>query len=1061
MDVADDHDFPNIDIPPPRAPNPARRFDNWKKVIPTLVEPYMQYVAGTHGKPIHPPSDTLSLCAQACEKKKNVLTCLYVDLLVRFGLFPSAPSQPRIAVSADLLSFYRALFERSCDAVNALASALNAHYLRRGFRLTGRQGYTVQEPFRRSLGRAIQWHDVLHLQIECRLEAAIAESRARLSEARLIDKPDLSTPNPSDSPVTQPSCPPILVSRCPACFGGNTFGRPLDAGADIHVATDGNFHHRHRRSAGDCPIFFEPAYFIPKSQVDAMGQRILQARKRSPRDRREIVPDVAVDQCESSYEAADGKKQKTAMDCFDDTGLMALICRHDSPLFFANIDTPGEQQKFSIALIEHLFSLLPDKATVTVFYDIGCVTHRSLQQFDILPAHIISRLRFATSAMHAYGHGWACQLVYNPRLTDGLGLSDGEGAERLWSQLIKLIGVERASSRQRRIWLLDRQAAAIGHDLRHDLGPWLKRRIKKGVQEQGATSQAILDTCSVTIPDLEAQWAAQRAAQLSIRSHAPVRLKKELDSVLALQADLDSSERALQTARAAIVEKDGFTKDVIDVLDSMERSHNRLLEKIEALYASLNVQDRFPQLDGIPLDFVRTLLMARDLKINIRKRAIASFFEWDKLDWAVGGKDQTLGTKLHQQTCKAISRRQPALMSALRKYNRYCEQLADSYDLAYAIPLPSPLSTKLAELQGDPSLLQDVWISPAEGSIPRWLEDADVRDGIRAMLKRECCREEQRRLGFEADNMCRWFGQELFAVELATLHLSNLLLRTFLQQRREELLHLPEHWVSPLATSARYEAQRQEAIRLAHLVAGNPAAADLQWVPPVTCSLSTSDGVETDEPDSELDDVLASKDDEDDDSHNGAEETIIRPPADGFGTLIFEPQDIDILASQTATHDLPRIRYNADDHTLWRTISRTRYWEKNIWILPIHRASSWGHWVLCTIDLNRRRLLLFDSLADQRGWKKDIPDICQFVCRLLKLAFQKHASHWNLVPIECSIHAEVTPVQTNDVDCGLWVLAQLAAVLRGHDLTGMQETDMAALRQYLYHLVVTLPVDDQ
>jgi len=48
--------------------------------------------------------------------------------------------------------------------------------------------------------------------------------------------------------------------------------------------------------------------------------------------------------------------------------------------------------------------------------------------------------------MHAYGHEWACQLIYNPHLAPGLGLSDGEGTERLWSRLIKLIGIERSSS---------------------------------------------------------------------------------------------------------------------------------------------------------------------------------------------------------------------------------------------------------------------------------------------------------------------------------------------------------------------------------------------------------------------------------------------------------------------------------------------------------------------------------------------------------------------------------------------------------------------------------------
>lgn len=48
--------------------------------------------------------------------------------------------------------------------------------------------------------------------------------------------------------------------------------------------------------------------------------------------------------------------------------------------------------------------------------------------------------------MHAYGHEWACQLVYNPRIIEGLGLTDGEGTERLWSRFIKLIGIERSSS---------------------------------------------------------------------------------------------------------------------------------------------------------------------------------------------------------------------------------------------------------------------------------------------------------------------------------------------------------------------------------------------------------------------------------------------------------------------------------------------------------------------------------------------------------------------------------------------------------------------------------------
>lgn len=56
----------------------------------------------------------------------------------------------------------------------------------------------------------------------------------------------------------------------------------------------------------------------------------------------------------------------------------ALVCRHDVPLFFVNIDTPGEQQKYAVALIDHLCSMLPSKALLVVLYDIGCVLDRSM-----------------------------------------------------------------------------------------------------------------------------------------------------------------------------------------------------------------------------------------------------------------------------------------------------------------------------------------------------------------------------------------------------------------------------------------------------------------------------------------------------------------------------------------------------------------------------------------------------------------------------------------------------------------------------------------------------------
>ena len=155
------------------------------------------------------------------------------------------------------------------------------------------------------------------------------------------------------------------------------------SGGDFQIATDGNFHHRHLVSGGKGVEFHEPRHIIPKSFVDDVGNRILQARKKPPKNRNPKVPDSAVDECERSHDAADGDKKKSHHGRYDDMGWMSLVCRHDIPLFFANIDTPGEQQKYAVALILWFFSRIPPNATVTVLYDIGCILDRSIQMVSL------------------------------------------------------------------------------------------------------------------------------------------------------------------------------------------------------------------------------------------------------------------------------------------------------------------------------------------------------------------------------------------------------------------------------------------------------------------------------------------------------------------------------------------------------------------------------------------------------------------------------------------------------------------------------------------------------
>ncbi|KAG6805157.1 hypothetical protein H0H92_000503, partial [Tricholoma furcatifolium] len=129
-----------------------------------------------------------------------------------------------------------------------------------------------------------------------------------------------------------------------------------------------------------------------------------------------------------------------------------------------------------------------------------------------------SRILFTTNVMHAYVHQWACQLVYNPRMQRGLGLTDGEGVERLWSRMRKLIGITRTSHRSRRLWILDRQTRYIGEEHKNDLGTWIQCRLTKGVEEQGQAARLALEECGVPVDTLRDQWEMQRSAQLLIRA---------------------------------------------------------------------------------------------------------------------------------------------------------------------------------------------------------------------------------------------------------------------------------------------------------------------------------------------------------------------------------------------------------------------------------------------------------------------------------------------------------------------------------------------------------------
>ena len=109
-----------------------------------------------------------------------------------------------------------------------------------------------------------------------------------------------------------------------------------------------------------------------------------------------------------------------------------------------------------------------------------------------------------------------------------------------------------------------------------------------------------------------------------------------------MQTHVETVAQAIKSTKVTISEGPAppSAHDYLDVLGAMQ---GRLLESVEHLFASLNIGANFPDLSAFPLQFVQILLLACDIKRNIRLRAIGAFFEWDRLDQAVGGRDEALG----------------------------------------------------------------------------------------------------------------------------------------------------------------------------------------------------------------------------------------------------------------------------------------------------------------------------------------------------------------------------------------------------------------------------------
>lgn len=65
------------------------------------------------------------------------------------------------------------------------------------------------------------------------------------------------------------------------------------------------------------------------------------------------------------------------------------------------------------------------------------------------------------------------------------------------------------------------------------------------------------------------------------------------------------------------------------------------------------------------------------------------------------------------------------------------------------------------------------------------------------------------------------------------------------------------------------------------------------------------------------------------------------------------------------------VRVGAADDEIWRLAKNTLFWEKDVWLFPIHRPFQ-EHWTAVAVFPHAGNMFVFDSFAQQRPCQKDV-----------------------------------------------------------------------------------------
>ncbi|KAI0058310.1 hypothetical protein BV25DRAFT_1872035 [Artomyces pyxidatus] len=575
-------------------------------------------------------------------------------MFLAHGVLPCAPLHPSVAISIPCMDLYR-LAHLRCPSLSIQAfvhTLCDIHAV----------------PFKRYLVRQFSIAYDLYLSI-------LAAVRTRVLHALQRDTADWRLANCCSA------CTNILDDEAPLRFsllytmdGGNSLKRVLrrvpsddETGETLGPSSEMI---DSRTVGGD--------YYLSREAVDKfIDNEVTIASGAVPAH----PEDEERNPCAERWENMAPDITKKMWGIFDETGIFIAVCRHGSLLVLADMVRSGELTKYPLAVTEKLLDTFGKD--LGGGYDIGCSFATTLARSSIGARAQELNHTSLVGAFHGHAHNRLCQLRYLAVYTEGLGLEDLEGGERIFSKSNPLArSLRYASVFHRRQAIVTYFEHSDTFETYQNLTTFLLNNYKQALEilasAPTALAKAMQDLGIANIGVFD-QWREEEKTYLQNLRTEPMVETLEME-YYKLLVNLRASQLVLDGARAAWVLSTPATQATRtrDYTRSIETKRRHALETrdkdlvaVQELEAKLNIAQRWEP--GIveweqtgKMVVMRSYQRALDLLEGL---VVARMFELTKMNMS-----QT-GYKLRKHIAKALQARSQAIRTALERYNKCAQAL--------------------------------------------------------------------------------------------------------------------------------------------------------------------------------------------------------------------------------------------------------------------------------------------------------------------------------------------------------------------------------------------------